>query len=81
MNAEIKVIEHEAIEIRVVAVWRHYVRDESQERLFSCCSNWTDSIIVIFAPDRIAYVPDCRFDLRRKKSNAKLACRNNGNGK
>lgn len=53
--------------------------DEAQERLLGCNSHWTDSIIVRLLPDHVAYVPDCGFDLGRKKSNAELACGSNGN--
>lgn len=38
-------------------------------------------MIVILRLGFIAYIPDCRFDLGLKKSNAELTCRNNGNGK
>ena len=54
--------------------------DEAQERLLGRRSNGADGDIIILPPDHVAYVPDCRFDLRREKSNAKLACRSNRNG-
>ena len=80
MNAEIAVVENETIERGLVAVGRHDVWDEAQERLFGRRSNRTDSVIVILPPDHVAYIPNCRFDLGREKGNAELACGSNGNG-
>jgi hypothetical protein len=80
MNAEIAVVENETIKKGLVAVSRHNVWDEAQERLLGRRSNGTDSVVIILPPDHVAYVPDCRFDLGRDKSNAELACGSNGNG-
>jgi hypothetical protein len=80
VNAEIAVVENESIERDLVAVCRHDVGDEAQQRPPRRRSNRTDGIIVILPPDHVAYIPDCRFDLGREKSNAELACGSNGNG-
>jgi hypothetical protein len=80
VNAEIAVVENETIERGLVAVCRHDVWDEAQERLLGRRSNGTDGVIVILPPDHVAYVPDRRFDLGREKSNAELACGSNWNG-
>lgn len=47
--------------------------------MFSRRSNKADGIIIIFLFDYIAYIFNCRFDLKRKKSNVELAYKNNGN--
>jgi hypothetical protein len=80
VNAKIAVLENKTIERCLVAVCRHDMWDEAQERLLGRRSNGTDGVIVILPPDHVAYVPDCCFDLGREKSNAELACRSNGNG-
>jgi hypothetical protein len=80
VNAEIAVLENETIERGLIVICRHDVWDEAQERLLGRRSNGADGVIVIHPPDHVAYVPDCRFDLGREKSNAKFACRSNGNG-
>ena len=80
MDAEISVVENETIERGLVAISRHDVWDELQERLLGRRSNGTNGVIIILPPDHVAYVPDCRFDLGRDKSNAELACGSNGNG-
>jgi hypothetical protein len=79
MNTEIAVVENETIERDLVAVCRHDMWDEAQEGLLGRRSNRTDGIIIILPPDHVAYIPDCRFDLGREKSNAELACGSNGN--
>ena len=73
-------VENETIERGLVAVYRHDVWDEAQERLLGRRSNGTNGDIVTLPPDHIAYIPNCRFDLGHEKSNAELACRSNGNG-
>ncbi len=78
MNAKIAVLENETIERGPVAVCRHDVWDEAQERLLGCRSNGTDGVIVILPADHVAYVPDCCFNLRCEKRDAELACRSNG---
>lgn len=81
VNAEIAVLENETIEGGLVAVCRHNVWDEAQERLLGRRSNGTNGDIVTLPPDHVTYVPDCRFDLGHKKSNAELACGSNRNRK
>jgi hypothetical protein len=81
VNAEIAVFENETIERRLAAVCRHDVWDEAQERLLGRRSNGANGNIVTLLSDYVAYAPDCRFDLGYKKSNAKLACGGNRNGK
>ena len=80
MDAKIPVVENETIERGLVAISRHDVWDELQETLLGRRSNGTNGVIIILPPDHVAYVPDCRFDLGRDKSNAELACGSNGNG-
>jgi hypothetical protein len=81
VNTEIAVLENETIEGGLVAVCRHNVWDEAQERLLGRRSNGTNGDIVTLPPDHVAYVPDCRFDLGDKKSKAELACGSNRNRK
>jgi hypothetical protein len=70
VNAEIAVLENETIERGLAAVYRHDVWDEAQERLLGRRSNRADGVIVILPPNHVPCVPNCRFDLRREKSNA-----------
>jgi hypothetical protein len=79
VNAQIAVVENEAIERNLVTTYRHNMWDEAQERLLGCRSNRTDGIISILPPGHIPYVPDCCFDLGSEKSKAELACGSNGN--
>ena len=80
MNAEITMLENETIERGLIVASRQNVWDEAQDRLLGRRSDGADGVIVTFPPDHVPYVPDSSFDLRREKSNAKLACRSNGNG-
>ena len=80
MNAKITVLESETIESSLVAVCRHDIWDEAQERLLGRRSNEADGVIVIPPPNHVAYVPDCCFNLGHENSNTELSCRSNGNG-
>jgi len=80
VNTEIAVVENETIERGLVAICRHNVGDEAQERLLSRRRNGTNGVTVILPPDHFAYVLDCRFDLGREKSHAEIARRSNRNG-
>jgi hypothetical protein len=57
------------------------VWDEAQEGLLGRRSNGTNGNIITLLPDHVAYIPDYRFDLGYKKSNAELAYGSNRNGK
>jgi len=81
VNAKIAVLENETIERGLAAVCRHDVWDEAQERLLGRRSNGSNGGIVTLPPDHVADVPDCRFHLGHKKSNAELACGSDRDGK
>jgi hypothetical protein len=75
------VIKNKTIKRGLVAISRHNMWDKLQKRLLSSRSNKTNGIIIILSPNYVAYVPNCRFDLERDKSNTKLACESNKNKK
>lgn len=72
-------LEDETIERGLAAVYRYNVWDKAQKRLLGCRNNGTNGNIVTLAPDYIAYIPNCRFNLGNKKSNAELARGSNRN--
>lgn len=41
----------------------------------------TDSFMVVLPSNHIAYIPDCRFELSDKESDAEFACWGDGDGK
>lgn len=66
VDAEIPVVENETIERGLVAVSRHDLWNEAQERLLGYRSKW-DRRWYYHPPTHVAYVPDRRFDLGRTR--------------
>jgi len=75
VDTEIAMVENKTVKRVLVAICGHDVWDKAQKGLFGGCSNGAHGVVIVLPPNHVAYIPDCRFDLGREKSNTEVACR------